>query len=75
MRHNLDVMHVERNVAVSIVSTLLYCGKSKDELNARKDLEDLGIRKDLHPKNQRKKNIASCSTLVPKSKTWKKLFC
>ncbi|XP_024009936.1 uncharacterized protein LOC112085141 [Eutrema salsugineum] len=49
VRHNLDVMHVERNVAASIVSTLLHCGKSKDGLQARKDLQDLGIRKDLHP--------------------------
>ena len=47
MRHNLDVMHVEKNVASSIVPTLLHCGKSKDGLNARKDLQNLGIRKDL----------------------------
>ncbi|XP_056848084.1 uncharacterized protein LOC108815770 isoform X2 [Raphanus sativus] len=55
VRHNLDVMHVERNVAASIVSTLLHCGKSKDGLPARKDLEDLGIRQDLHPKIQGKR--------------------
>ncbi|XP_048611476.1 uncharacterized protein LOC125585824 [Brassica napus] len=41
VRHNLDVMHVERNVAPSLVSTLLHCGKSKDGLAARKDLEDM----------------------------------
>jgi len=50
VRHNIDVMHVEKNVAASIVSTLLHCGKSKYGLNARRDLEDLGIRKELHPK-------------------------
>ena len=50
MRHNLDVMHVERNVAASLVSTLLHCEKSKDGLAARKDLEELGIRPELHPK-------------------------
>ncbi|KAG7567797.1 Transposon En/Spm-like [Arabidopsis thaliana x Arabidopsis arenosa] len=55
MRHNLDVMHVERNVVASIVSTLLHCGKSKDGLNARKDLEELGIRKELHPKTKGKR--------------------
>ncbi|XP_010424529.1 PREDICTED: uncharacterized protein LOC104709653 [Camelina sativa] len=38
IRHNLDVMHIERNVAASIVSTLLHCGKSKDGLHTRKDL-------------------------------------
>ncbi|XP_010419082.1 PREDICTED: uncharacterized protein LOC104704745 [Camelina sativa] len=42
VRHNLDVMHVEKNVAASFVSTLLHCDKSKDGLNARKDLEDMG---------------------------------
>ncbi|CAA7018756.1 unnamed protein product [Microthlaspi erraticum] len=55
VRHNIDVMHVERNVAASIVSTLLHCGKSKDGIQARKDLENLGIRKDLHPCTQEKK--------------------
>ncbi|XP_019095592.1 PREDICTED: uncharacterized protein LOC104763200 [Camelina sativa] len=34
VRHNLDVMHVERNVAASLVATLLHCGKSKDGVNA-----------------------------------------
>ncbi|XP_013694784.2 uncharacterized protein LOC106398827 [Brassica napus] len=43
VRHNLDVMHVERNVAASLVSTLLHCEKSKDGLAARKDLEELGV--------------------------------
>ncbi|XP_024011315.1 uncharacterized protein LOC112086578 [Eutrema salsugineum] len=74
VRHNLDVMHVERNVAASIVSTLLHCGKSKDGLNARKDLEVLGIRKDLHPRTKGKR------TYLPPapwslSKAEKKIFC
>ncbi|XP_048605689.1 uncharacterized protein LOC125583146 [Brassica napus] len=55
VRHNLDVMHIERNVAKSIVSTLLHCGNSKDGLNTRKDLEHLGIRKDLHPRGKGKR--------------------
>ena len=39
VRHNLDVMHVEKNVCESIINTLLHCnGKSKDHHNARKDL-------------------------------------
>ncbi|CAA7051770.1 unnamed protein product [Microthlaspi erraticum] len=74
VRHNLDVMHIERNVAASIVSTLLHCGKSKDGLQARKDLEELGIRKDLHP------TIKGKQTYLPAapwslSKTEKKIFC
>ncbi|XP_010412610.1 PREDICTED: uncharacterized protein LOC104698936 [Camelina sativa] len=39
VRHNLDVMHVDRNVAASLVATFLHCGKSKDGVNARKDLQ------------------------------------
>ncbi|CAA7056518.1 unnamed protein product [Microthlaspi erraticum] len=73
VRHNLDVMHVERNVAASIVSTLLHCGKSKDGIQARKDLENFGIRKDLHPCTQGKMTylLAAPWTL---SKTEKKVF-
>ncbi|XP_010513512.1 PREDICTED: uncharacterized protein LOC104789527 [Camelina sativa] len=74
VRHNLDVMHVERNVAVSIVSTLLHCGKSKDGLNARKDLEVLGIRKELHPKTQGKRTYLPAA-VWSLSKGEKKIFC
>ncbi|CAH9090446.1 unnamed protein product, partial [Cuscuta europaea] len=48
MRHNLDVMHIEKNVCDNIVGTLLNDPlKSKDTLNARLDLEDHNIRKEL----------------------------
>jgi len=74
VRHNLDVMHVERNVAASLVSTMLHCGKSEDGIKARKDLQLLGIRKDLHPQARGKR------TYLPPapwslSKTEKKVFC
>ncbi|KAI5338319.1 hypothetical protein L3X38_017590 [Prunus dulcis] len=50
IRHNLDVMHIEKNVCESIVDTLLnMMGKTKDNLKSRKDLKDMGIRKNLHP--------------------------
>ncbi|XP_010513121.1 PREDICTED: uncharacterized protein LOC104789069 [Camelina sativa] len=72
--HNLDVMHVERNVAASLVSTMLHSAKSKDGVNARKDMQLLGIRKDLHPQARGKR------TYLPPgpwslSKTEKKVFC
>ncbi|CAA7059754.1 unnamed protein product [Microthlaspi erraticum] len=73
-RHNLDVMHVERNVAASVIATLLHCGKSKDGLNARKDLELLGIRKDLHPKIQGKRTLLPAAPWTL-SKAEKKIFC
>nr|GEZ11580.1 hypothetical protein [Tanacetum cinerariifolium] len=47
LKHNLDVMHIEKNVLESLLGTLLMNGKSKDTIKARQDLEDWGIRKDL----------------------------
>lgn len=50
MCHNLDVIHIEKNVCESILGTLLDVkGKSKDGLNSRKDLQDMAIRSSLHP--------------------------
>lgn len=49
LRHNLDVMHIEKNVCENIVYTLLNDGKSKDHLSARKDLQEMGFRHDLWP--------------------------
>lgn len=51
-RHNLDVMHIERNICEIVAGTLLNMDKkSKDHLKARLDLVEMGIRKDLHPKD------------------------
>ncbi|XP_057761056.1 uncharacterized protein LOC130981482 [Arachis stenosperma] len=50
LRHNLDVMHIEKNVCDNIVFTMLNeSGKSKDHLKARKDLQLMGIRQDMWP--------------------------
>ncbi|XP_038706800.1 uncharacterized protein LOC120002208 isoform X2 [Tripterygium wilfordii] len=50
IRHNLDVMHIEKNVCDNVLWTLLgTAGKSKDNLNARRDLQEMNIRKPLHP--------------------------
>ena len=49
LQYNLDVMHIEKNIRENILSTLLNIpGKTKDTLAARLDLEDRGIRKELH---------------------------
>ncbi|GKC24587.1 hypothetical protein Tco_1026737, partial [Tanacetum coccineum] len=46
--HCIDFMHVEKNVAESIVGTLLHVlGKTKDGLNARLDLAKLGVKPEL----------------------------
>ena len=50
LRHNLDVMHIEKNVFDNILGTLLNLDeKTKDNLNARLDLQIMGIKRDLHP--------------------------
>ncbi|GJV33595.1 hypothetical protein Tco_1393995 [Tanacetum coccineum] len=47
LKHNLDVMHIEKNVLESILNTLLMNDKSKDTAKARQDLKRLGIRSGL----------------------------
>ena len=48
LRHNLDVMHIEKNICDSFLGTLLdILGKSKDHINSRYDSHKMGIRKEL----------------------------
>jgi hypothetical protein len=43
LRHNLDVMHIEKNVMDNILGTILDIkGKTKDNLAARLDLQEMG---------------------------------
>ncbi|XP_056697557.1 uncharacterized protein [Spinacia oleracea] len=49
VRHSLDVMHIEKNVFDSLISTLLNIPKkTKDGPKARADLKELNIRNELH---------------------------
>lgn len=53
IRHKLDVMHIEKNICDSILGTLLKIeNKTKDTYKARKDLEDMKIRRELHLKRR-----------------------
>ncbi|GKF40527.1 zinc finger, PHD-type containing protein [Tanacetum coccineum] len=47
LKHNLDVMHIEKNVLESVLNTLLMNDKSKDTAKARQDLKRLGIQSGL----------------------------
>lgn len=48
IRHNLDVMHVEKNVFDNVYNTVMDIkDKTKDNLNARMDMRDLCRRRDL----------------------------
>ena len=69
IRHNLDVMHIEKNVCDNVLYTLLNdASRTKDNLNARKDLLSLGIRRDLWP-DEKGKYKPALYTLSNASKT------
>ena len=54
--HCIDVMHVKKNVCDSVIGTFLNIqGKTKDGLNTHKDLVEMGIRDQLHPRFDGKK--------------------
>jgi hypothetical protein len=49
VQHAIDGMHVQKNVFESIIGTLLDIkGKTKEGINSRMDLVNLGIKKELH---------------------------
>ena len=67
MRHNIDVMHVEKNVCESVVNTLLnIAGETKDTEKAHLDLADMKIRNELHLQLKRNKLLKpyACYTLT-----------
>ncbi|XXG47862.1 hypothetical protein AAC387_Pa02g2430 [Persea americana] len=75
LRHNLDVMHIEKNICDNVLGTLLNIdGKTKDTVKARMDLEAMGIRKELHliPNGDKVMVPPACYTL---SSAEKKGFC
>ena len=75
MRHCIDFMHVEKNVCDSIVGTLLNIqGSSKDGVKAILDLQEMGIREDLHPRPYGKRTFCPPASYTL-SKDEKKSFC
>ena len=53
VRHCLDLMHIGKNVAESIMGLLLNtAGKTKDGINVRKDMVEMGIRPELAPQEK-----------------------
>lgn len=76
LRHNLDVMHIEKNVCDNFVGTLLnVSGKTKDNLKARLDLEELGIRPELHPQLDNKGNKVMPDAPFTMSRDQKEILC
>lgn len=75
MRHNLDVMHIEKNVCDSIIGTLLNIkGKTKDGIESRRDLVTMGIRQDLQP-NLKENKLTLPAASFTLSKEEKIIFC
>ena len=67
----------EKNIVDSILGTLLdISGKTKDHVNARYDLKDMGIRKNLHPEDtedsKRTKMAKACFSMTNGDKS---IFC
>ncbi|KAL3627015.1 hypothetical protein CASFOL_028378 [Castilleja foliolosa] len=71
VRHCLDVMHIEKNICESLLGTLLNVrGKTKDGINARLDMVDMGIRTELKPEKVGNRTYLppACYTLSKKEK-------
>ena len=58
MCHNLDVMHIEKNVCEILIALMLNTkGKTKDDANARRDLKHFKIKEWLWLRKQNDKEI------------------
>ena len=71
VRHCLDGMHVIKNIAESLFSILMNIkGKTKDGINARMDMVEMGIRPELAPLVEGDKTCLppACYTLKRKEK-------
>ena len=69
LRHNLDVMHIEKNVCDSIIGTLLNIpGKIKDSLASRLYLVEIGVRPESAPQFSKKLTylLVTCYNLKKK---------
>ncbi|XP_049406147.1 uncharacterized protein LOC125869748 [Solanum stenotomum] len=76
LKHNLDVMHIEKNICDSLLGTLLEIdGKSKDHVNSRYDLREMGIRKELQPIEDDDGNVSLAQSSFFMKPEQKRLFC
>ena len=76
LRYNLDVMHIEKNLFENCYGTLSGLdGKSKDNLEARKDLKEMNIREDLHPQEKPSGKFYLPPARFAMSKTERQAFC
>ncbi|XP_026397135.1 uncharacterized protein LOC113291866 [Papaver somniferum] len=73
--HNVDVMHVEKNICETVLGTVMNVeGKTKDNLKARLDLMDWGLRPELHLRQEGDKIVVPTASFVMSPKE-KESFC
>ncbi|GJU93360.1 zinc finger, PHD-type containing protein [Tanacetum coccineum] len=75
LKHNLDIMHIEKNVLEAILNTLLMNDKSKDTAKARQDLKGEVIRSGLwlgQTKNRKCSKPQAAYSFSPENR---KKFC
>jgi hypothetical protein len=69
-------MHIEKNVFENCYGTLSGLdGKSKDNLQARKDLQEMNIREDLHPQEKPSGKFYLPPARFAMSKSERQTFC
>ncbi|KAI3881244.1 hypothetical protein MKW92_003401, partial [Papaver armeniacum] len=75
IRHNVDVMHVEKNWAENLFGTLMrHKDKSKDGVPARKDLELLNLKPNLWlQENNGKQEVPHAPYWLPRNE--RELVC
>ncbi|WMV49463.1 hypothetical protein MTR67_042848 [Solanum verrucosum] len=75
VRHNLDVMHIEKKVCNNLIYTLLGLGKkSKDNVEARLYLKEMNIRPALWPQQRASGRTYLSPTYFTMSPKEKRLF-
>ncbi|XP_060969955.1 uncharacterized protein LOC133037137 [Cannabis sativa] len=75
LKHNIDVMHVEKNVCDSLLGTILDNDKSKDTTNARHDLKNMGIRESLWIYEDRNGRLMKPHAPYVLTREKRQLFC
>ncbi|XP_073277192.1 uncharacterized protein [Primulina huaijiensis] len=69
IRHNLDVMHVEKNFFDNIFNTVMnVSGRTKDTSKSREELKEWCCKPELHQDETSKKFPKACYTLKKESK-------
>jgi hypothetical protein len=74
IRHNLDVMHIEKNVSEMICAILLEMDK-KRENKSRLDMKEMGIREEPHPVEKENGGTSLPRASFAMNKTEKLNFC